>query len=181
MKKNLEIIKKLLPEQTTGSVKLPVEPVLFKDDPDLCKRWCRYVWWHRHYTLSEILDATGVPPLLIRRWINGKNQKDPDGWIAQRKKAADATVQELALDDKAKISSILNDMMEIINNFIREVNENGRNITMDELNSFIASYERLFKTRQLLMGQPTQIETKNLTWDSVREKMMKADIIYDPE
>lgn len=160
--------------------KLPTEPVLFKDNPDLCKRWCRYMWWHRLMPLKAISEVTGCPRLLLTRWVNGKNRKDADGWAYQRKNVALEVVGGVIADEKARIDDTLERLLDVLEVYIEKLSNEGEDLSVEEIRSLTSTYKELFNIRQLLMGRPTEIGDKKITWEIVMQKLKSVDIIeYD--
>jgi len=182
-----------LVEDDEPPVDVPVEgendpPPQYSKDPTETKAWVKQRWWKKVNTLAELTELTGVPKATLENWIYGISLKDREnggfrkqkGWAAERDAQIEKKLKKVITDDSNRINLLIHKMLSILEESTKKFADTNEVLSLEQYTMFINAFEKLFKTRQLILGNPTEIYgqgTSQITWEQVLEKLRKVDII----
>lgn len=155
------------------------EPVPYAEEPTKAKLWARYAWFSGKYTNKEIALAVDVDISVIARWVRG-TQKTA-GWSEEKESADKRIINRVVQTNVARINGTLSRMLDALELSANAIIENREMLTVAEFNQYVTAFEKLFKTRQLEMGRPTEIladgDGKEITWTDIKKRMEEVDIL----
>ena len=175
-KEALEEVKDNYDPMLPSVVWSPVEePVNFHEEPTKAKLWARWAWFSGKFSITEIAEAIGVAESTPRFWIRG-NQKHK-GWSQEKAELDRKYITKIVKDRNKEMSVLLDKMLHVIGKNLDDIIENRAELTISEMNQISSMYEKIFKTKQLSEGRPTDIQGNLTTWDEVRDRMIEVDIL----
>lgn len=158
---------------------IPKEPCLYDEDPLGAYLWARDAWWRERETAKDIAALIGIPLHRVRLWIHGGGPEE--GWKKSKSRAIQKLFSRFQQDEREKIENLLIKMLNILGASIEVLLDENVKLSVSEFNSMANAFEKLFKMRQLILGQATEIfgvgENKDVTWDNVVRKIREVDIL----
>jgi transcriptional regulator with XRE-family HTH domain len=153
-------------------------PIKYADDPKQARDWARWAWLKKKGSVAQIAEAIEVSPTYIYRWIQGS--KKAEGWAKTQENLDRRHLNRAIQTNSKRIHYVLNLMLDTLESSAQNLINNRHALTIGEFNQFTTAFEKLFKTRQLAMGRPTDIvegEFKEISWHEVKQKLFDVDIL----
>lgn len=152
------------------------EPCLYEEDADQAYEWALDAWWNERESATSICNIIGIPRWKLSQWMYG-----PDGWKERKAKEIKKAITKQVENDKDKIQSLMAKMFKLLDRSVTRLSDDQHVLSVSEFNSFAGSVEKLFKVRQLMLGNPTDIFAEqgasDLTWDKVLHRLKTVDIL----
>lgn len=152
-------------------------PCLYKEEPTRARLWARYAWFSEKYTVEEIAEEIGVTTNQIKAWIRGSQAFK--GWAEERESADKRIVSRAVHNNAKRLSYLMDKMLTVLEASTQNIIDNRHMLTVNEYDKFVGAFEKVYKTRQLELGRPTEIleDGSKITWESIRKRLEEVDII----
>ena len=151
-------------------------PPDFREDVHGALLWAKDKWWKRLRTHKEICEETHMPMHVLKARLMG--DKYATGWVTERERAYKKVLQSTLATERLRIDKLLERMLGILEESTLSYMANSEELTLKQYDTFLTSFEKLFKMRQLIMGNPTEIyQQADMTWDKVLAKLKTVDIL----
>jgi len=154
------------------------EPCDYHEHPVAAKLWARDAWWKGKYTLAEIAEAINVSERIIGVWIKGTQRFR--GWSKEKELYDRKHLTKSIGRNSVRMESLITKMLSILERSAHNLIDNRHSLSVAEFNQFLNGFEKLFKTKQLERGQPTDIFAEGAsapTWSEVVDRMKSVDIL----
>lgn len=163
-------------------VDIPLEPCDYEINKYQAYLWARDAWFRERETAVDIAEIINVPMHKVNQWIHGQGGKE--GWKAAKARFSENLFKRFRQDEKEKVTNLLHKMLEVLGNSAEYILSTNQKLNVTEFNTFCNAFEKLFKTRQLLLGQATDIlgvgEYKDVSWANIVQRIKAVDILdYD--
>lgn len=141
--------------------------------------WCKLQWMRDAMSTEDMAVLTGVNRNRISGWISGSSRKDGKGWRHEREERLKQAVSIHLADESKRVQRLLDNMFGILERSVAKLVDERTELGVAAMQKFTTSVESLFKIRQLMVGNPTDIyaDAGVQTWADVVKKLRAVDIL----
>lgn len=152
------------------------EPCLYEEDADRAYKWAMDAWWNERESLTNICNIIGVPRWKVNKWVLGEG-----GWKEKKIKATKHQIAKQVESEKDRIDHLMKKIFGLLDRSVERLSDEMHVLSISEFNTFAGAAEKLFKIRQLMLGNPTDIFAEQgaaeVTWDKVIRRLKTVDIL----